>query len=176
MLFAAHTCFLSCQRPESKNRLLYLGSNPESLAALRDALRRSQSRIIACPDRGSALLFLESDIPYRLLLIDLDWRGKDEASKLVQLARSLPHRRQMTILILATKSSHMRTVARKAGFDECVTRTTDMAWVAEVVTRLLLLPDNETKGSMSGTDSGSDTGSEPVPTGRCVGGDAAASF
>lgn len=144
MLFAAHTCFLCWQRPESKHRLLYIGSHFQSLAALRNALRESQSRIIACPDRGSAILFLRSDIPYQSLLIDLEWQGKDQALELVQFARSLPHRRQMpAILVLAT--IHMRAVARKAGFDECVMRTTDMARVAEVVTRLLQLPENELK-------------------------------
>jgi len=146
MLAPTHISPLCCSRPESKFRLLYLGCDLESLVALRDVLRKPQFQIVACSDRGSAVLFLKSQIPYHLLLIDLEWRGT-EGLKLARLAHSLRHRKQMaTVLVAATKvTRHTEELARKAGADECIIKTKDMAGVAEAARRLLGITRGETK-------------------------------
>jgi len=70
---------------------LYLGTDLELIAAVRQELTESDYRLVACSDRESAILFLKSEIPYHLLLIDLDWRGR-EVLKFARLANSLRHR------------------------------------------------------------------------------------
>lgn len=110
----------------------------KALVSLRALLARPQVHIIACSDGGSAILFLKSEIPYHLLLIDLEWRGA-EGLKLARLARSLRHRKQMgTVLISATAlTGHMDELARKVGIYEYVGKTQDMAEAVEAITRLL---------------------------------------
>ena len=146
MLAPTHISCRSCPCPESKFRLLYVGCDFESLVALRNVLRKPQFQLIACSDRGSAVLFLKSQIPYHLLLIDLEWRGR-EGLKLARLAHSLRHRKQMaTVIVAATKlTRHMGALAREAGADECVMKTQDMAGVTEAITRLLLIEGRESK-------------------------------
>jgi CheY-like chemotaxis protein len=61
----------TCPRaPEAKFRLLYLGNDLKLIAALRQTLPEPDYRIVACADHGSAILFLKSETPYDLLLID----------------------------------------------------------------------------------------------------------
>ena|SRR5882672_403882 len=123
---------------ESKFRLLYLGTDLKFMAALRQLLTEPDYRLVACSDQGSAVLFLKSDIPYDLLLIDLEWQGT-EGLKLAKLARSLRHRRRMPIiLVAATKlSSDVKTLARKAGVSECVTKAPNVSVVSEAIRRLI---------------------------------------
>ena len=138
MQTSTHICSDCRPRAESKFRLLFVSSDLEALVSLRAVLTRPQVHIIACSDRGSAILFLKSEIPYHLLLIDLEWRGT-EGLKLARLARSLRHRKQMgTVLISATAlTGQMDELARKAGIHEYVRKTQDMAEAVEAITRLL---------------------------------------
>ncbi len=121
---------------ESKFRLLYLGTDLELMAAVRQALTEPDYRLVACSDRESAILFLRSEIPYDLLLIDLEWRGK-EGLKLARLAHSLRHRKRMPIILLTARKlrSDIRTLARKAGVKECVKKTPDIGAVSEAIKR-----------------------------------------
>ncbi|MEP6742017.1 MAG: hypothetical protein ABJB61_05915 [bacterium] len=71
-------------------------------------------------------------------MIDLEWRGT-EGLKLAQLAHSLGHREQMAIILVAANELSRRTQAsaRKAGVNECVLKTPDMAGVTEAIKRLV---------------------------------------
>jgi CheY-like chemotaxis protein len=117
---------------------LYLGTDLELIATMRRVLAESDYQLVACADRESCILFLKSDIQYRLLLIDLEWQGTD-GLKLAQLAHSLRHRKSMpTVLVAPTRlPRHLSALARDAGVDECVIKTKDMSGVAQTVTRLL---------------------------------------
>src|SRR6266404_8003942 len=95
---------------ESKFRVLYLGSDLQMLAALRGVLTEPDYRLVACSDRESCILFIKSEIPYDLLLIDLEWRGM-EGLELSQLARSLRHRKRMPIILVATTKLSSRLKA-----------------------------------------------------------------
>ena len=120
---------------KSKYRLLYLGTDVELIMALRKKLREPDDRLVACSDREGAIMFLKSEIPYDLLLIDLEWRGM-KGLKLAQLTRSLSHRKRMPIILVATElSDRLAEVARRAGVNECVTKTPDMDAVSEAVRR-----------------------------------------
>jgi response regulator RpfG family c-di-GMP phosphodiesterase len=121
---------------ESKYRLLYLGNDLKLIAALRQVLTEPDYRLVACSDQESAVLFLRSEIPYDLLLIDFDWQGK-EGLKLARLAHSLRHRKRMPIILVAATevSSRVKALARKGGINECVTKTPDMGGVSEAIRR-----------------------------------------
>ena len=123
---------------ESQFRLLYLGADLEFIAVLRKPLTKAGCRLVTCSDRGSAILFLKSDIPYDLMLIDFEWQ-KEEGLKLARLAHSLSHRKRMPILLLAATESNEKVgiFARKLGAGECVMKTPDMVGVIEAIKRLL---------------------------------------
>ena len=119
----------------SKFRLLYLGGDLELIAALKQVLSEPEYRLVACSDRGGAVLFLKSDIPYDLMLIDFEWRGK-AGLEMATLALTLSHRKSMPVLLVsATKLDRQtKTIARKAGVQECVLKTED---VGEIIKRWL---------------------------------------
>jgi len=123
---------------ESKFRLLYLGTDLQLIAAVRQALTEPNYRLVTCPDRESAALFLKSEIPYQLLLIDLEWRGK-EVLKMARRAHSLRHRKRMPIILVAATelSSGIKTLARRAGVNECVTKKPDIGAVIEAIRHMM---------------------------------------
>jgi DNA-binding response OmpR family regulator len=120
---------------EPKSRLLYLGNDLKFITALRQALGEAVYLLVTCADREGALLFLESDIPYDVLLIDYAWRKKD-GLETARLARKLAHRKRMPIVLLGGTrlSRQTRAVAAKAGVQECVLKTQD---IPEVIRRLI---------------------------------------
>lgn len=128
-----------CPRPtKAKFRLLYLSDDLKLLAALRQRLTEPDYQLVACADRGSAILFLKSEIPYDLLLIDHQWRGK-EGLDLARLARSLTARKRMPIVLTtATElTSRMKALARTAGVNKCVTKTPDPIALVDAIRQLV---------------------------------------
>jgi CheY-like chemotaxis protein len=105
-----------------------LGADLEFIDALRKALTEAGCRLVTCSDRESAILFLKSDIPYDLLLIDFEWQ-KEEGLKLARLARSIRYRKRMPITLAAATilNRQLETLARRAGVNECVTKTRDVS-------------------------------------------------
>jgi DNA-binding response OmpR family regulator len=82
-------------------------------------------------------LFLESEIPYDLMLIDLEWRGT-EGLKLARLAHSLRHRKRMPIIAIATQlNNDVQTLARRAGVKELVTKTPNMEIAGEAIRKII---------------------------------------
>ena len=128
---------------ESKFRLLYVGSDLKLLAALKKLLRKPEYHIVSCPDRGSAILFLEGDARYNLLLFELELRGAT-GLELAQLARSLSHREHLPIVIVTANEviGELEALARNSCADEFVTKK-DLAAVPEAITYLLGLGTNE---------------------------------
>lgn len=125
------------QSTESKFRLLFLGSDLELIRALRQVLAEPDYRLVACSDRGGAIMFLSSEIPYDALLIDLEWQRR-KGLKLARLARSLSHRKRMLIILVATElSDRLAEAARRAGVNECVTKTPDMRAVSETIRQMI---------------------------------------
>lgn len=123
---------------ESKFRVLYVGTDLELMAAVRQVLTEPVYRLVTCSDRESAILFISSEIPYHLLLIDLEWRGK-EGLKLARLARSLKHRKRMPIILVTAKklSSATNTSAWRAGVNESLTKTPDIGAVSEAIRHMI---------------------------------------
>ena len=115
-------------------RLLYVGSDQHWLAALRKVLRKPEYHIVSCPDRGSAILFLKGEARYHLLLFELELRGTT-GLELASLARSLPHREQLPIIVVAEDevTDQLEERARRAGASECLTKTGDISVAAAFV-------------------------------------------
>jgi response regulator RpfG family c-di-GMP phosphodiesterase len=117
----------ACQNSSSTEpefRLLYLGNDLKLIATLRQVLPEPVYRLVTCSDRESAVLFLKSDIPYEVLLIDLEWRGKN-GLEVAGLARKLRHRKRMPIVLLAGAKLNRRrqTVAAEAGVTTWMLKT-----------------------------------------------------
>jgi response regulator RpfG family c-di-GMP phosphodiesterase len=123
---------------EARYRLLYLGSDLELVAALQRVLTKPDYRLVTCSDRESAILFLKSEIPYHLLLIDLEWRGR-EGLKLARLAHSMRHRKRIPIILLAAAESNneLQALARRAGVTEFVKKTPAMDAVSETILQII---------------------------------------
>lgn len=132
MLASAHA-----QSTESKFRLLYLGSDLTLIAALRKELTEPVYRLVACSDREGAIMFLKSEIPYDLLLIDLEWQAR-EGLKVAQLTGSLTQREGMPIVLVGVElSKHTMKLASRAGVNKCVTKTPDMGAVSETIQQMI---------------------------------------
>jgi response regulator RpfG family c-di-GMP phosphodiesterase len=130
----AHECPRSA---ESKFRILYLGTDLKLIAALRQVLTEPDYQLVAGADHGGAILFLRSEIPYDLLLIDFEWRGK-EGLELAQLAHSLTSRKRMPIILVSPTelSSRLKKSAREASVSKCVTKTPDAEVVSQTIRQL----------------------------------------
>jgi DNA-binding response OmpR family regulator len=76
--------------------------------------------------------------PLILALIDLEWQRR-KGLKLARLARSLQHRKRMPIILVAATelSDRLAEVARRAGVNECVTKTPDMGAVSEMIRQMI---------------------------------------
>ena len=86
----AHRC---PRKPEPKFRFLYLGSDLDFMTALKTALTEADYQLVSCGHGEHATMFLKSEIPYDLLLIDFEWKGT-EGLKPAQFAQSLRHRKR----------------------------------------------------------------------------------
>src|SRR5258705_5147461 len=108
-------------------RVLYLGNDLKLIATVRQVLAEPVYRLVTCVDRESAVLLLKSEISSEVLLIDLQWRGKN-GLEVVRLARKIPHRKRMPIVLLAnTKLNRRRqTVAAEAGVTTWMLKTEDV--------------------------------------------------
>ena len=120
---------------EPKFRFLFLGNDLKFIAALRQALDEAVYLLVTCADREGAVLFLESDILYEVLLIDFAWRKKD-GLEVARFARKLRHRKRMPIVLLGGTrlSRRTRAAAEEAGVTLCVLKTQD---VPEVIKGLI---------------------------------------
>ena len=128
----------ACQNPSStkpKVRLLYLGNDLKLIALLRQVLAEPVYLLVTCSDRESAVLFLKSDIPNQVLLIDLEWRGKN-GLEVARLARKLRHRKRMPIVLLvgAKLNRRRQTVAAEAGVTTWMLKTED---IGEAIKRVM---------------------------------------
>jgi DNA-binding response OmpR family regulator len=120
----------------SKFRVLYVGNDLKFIAAFREVVSESVYRLVTCSDHESIILFLKSDIPYDLMLIDHDWRG-NEGLKLARLARSQSHRKQMPIVLLSSVSldRETRALVQKASVVECALKSADLS---KLVSRVIV--------------------------------------
>ncbi len=135
MLTLTHRSCPGYQKPDY--RVLYVGRDEALLVALRKSLGKPQYHIVSCMDRDSAILFLRGDPKYDLLLFDVDLLGP-KGLELARMAQSLSHRRRTPIIITANElTRRLEQRASKTEIRACITKTSDMALIAQVIIRLL---------------------------------------
>jgi len=121
----------------SEYRLLYVGRDAEWFRRLKNVLGLPANRLVYCPGH-SVEYFLKRDIRYDLFLFDLDLLN-ETGLELVRLARSLSHRQDTPIIIVASavvvdrlKELFLNTVA-----NACLTKTSDVSAAVETILHLL---------------------------------------
>ena len=125
-------------REKSEYRLLYVGQDVEWYRRLKSELGLPANRLVYCPGRSSAELYLESYIRYDLLLFDLDLLN-EAGLEFVGLIRSLPHRQHTPIIVLAAEEviGRLKELVRSAGANECLSKIGDTSAAVETIQRLL---------------------------------------
>ena len=84
---------------KARYRLLYVGEDQEFFRAVRAILKWPEYHIVSCPHVGTAILFLEGNPRYDLLILEAEARGKS-GLKLAQQTRSMAHRSHTPIVIV----------------------------------------------------------------------------
>ncbi|HEY9405708.1 MAG TPA: response regulator [Pyrinomonadaceae bacterium] len=102
--------------------------------AVQETLEAEGWRVSLCGDGGVALLRLASETRYSLLLLDNNLPSVS-GIELVRYARTLPHRREMPIIMFS--ASECGGEARRAGVDEFLRKPQDTGKIVETVARLL---------------------------------------
>jgi len=96
MLMLPHDCLKIANSERARVRLLYVAGDLDFLRALRKVLTEPEYHIVSCPHVGSAILFLEGNPRYDLLIFELELRGLE----LTKLARSLSHHEHLPIVMV----------------------------------------------------------------------------
>ena len=131
MLWSTHN--LPVADSDVRFRILYVGDDLQFLSALRKPLGEADHKVVSCMDRGSAVLFLEGDPRYDLLLLDLELL--DAAGfELVKLAQSLRHRRRTPIVVVSAERNVARfaRLCSSAGIEKCLSKRTVSAIVKAI--------------------------------------------
>ena len=127
-------------REKSEYRLLYVGQDVEWFRRLKSVpFSLPANRLVYCPAVVKVKHLLTSDVRYDLFLFDLDLL-KETSLELVRLVRSLPHRQQIPIIIVAADEvigRRLRELVRSAGADECLAKTGEISAAEKTIQRLL---------------------------------------
>jgi len=89
---------------KARYRLLYVGEDQEFFRAVRAILKWPEYHIVSCPHVGTAILFLEGNPRYELLVFEVEVRGKS-GLKLARQTRSIEHRLRVPIVIVLPDES-----------------------------------------------------------------------
>ncbi|HYG10402.1 MAG TPA: response regulator [Pyrinomonadaceae bacterium] len=102
--------------------------------AIEETLEAAGWRVTRCGDGAVALLRLASQTSYHLLLCD-NQLPSVTGLELVRYARTLPHRKQMPIIMFS--ATECGREARDAGVDVFLRKPQDVGKVVETIARLL---------------------------------------
>jgi CheY-like chemotaxis protein len=129
---------LTSDREKSEYRLIYVGQDVGWFRRLKNLLGLPANRLVYCAGGSTAEHFVESDIRYDLFLFDLDLLN-ESGLKLVRMVRSLGHRRDIPIIIVAADEviGRLGELVRSAGADECLSKTADISAAVETIQRHL---------------------------------------
>jgi DNA-binding response OmpR family regulator len=113
-----------------RRRLLYVGTDLAVLQTLKDELSDEGWFVVRSPGGNPAVLLLESEIHYDLLVFDEELAGTS-GMELVRLARSVEHRRRTPMILLSFADCAI--AARRAGADKCLRKPDHLYALAETV-------------------------------------------
>jgi len=136
MLIRLDCSTIPYQRPDF--RLLYVGSDQDWLAALRKVLKKPEYHIVSCPDRGTAKTFITSEIQYDLFIFDHEMRDR-AAFELIQLVRSLDHRRSSPVMVVGREGENgMSDFTKASGGTAYARKAKDFSAIHVTISRLLV--------------------------------------
>ena len=136
-------------------RLLYVGEDLALIRFLREAFHGPEYHVITCPDRGSAEMFIRSEIRYQLFIFDHEMRHR-AAFDLTRLVRSLRHRERLPAIVVGTElGSSLIEFTRASGGDEYVEKCENFSAVRKVIERFILSSSENVSGTASPADKGS---------------------
>ncbi len=114
-------------------RILHVEDSQLVADAIRNTLEMEGWHVEICDNGLTALKKLSGDAPYDLLLLDNELPGLSGLD-LTQMARKLPHRRRLPIIMLS--ATDCETEAWRAGVDAFLRKPQDVLSIAETVARL----------------------------------------
>ncbi len=115
-------------------RILHVEDNEAVATFVRDALSDERMRLDHCADGIAALEILKGSTPYDLMIVDNDLPGLS-GLELVLRSKSLPHRRNMQIVMLS--GDEIEKEAWRAGVHEFLRKPKDVDRLNSAVLRLL---------------------------------------
>jgi CheY-like chemotaxis protein len=140
-------------------RLLYIGDDRPLMTSLRQLFPKPRYQVVTCPDRGSAEMYIKSEIQYDLFILDHEMRDR-AAFDLAQLIRSLPHRQHLSVMIVGTESEDSLADFTKAAGGNAYLRKVGMfSEIHKAIGRYLADAICSSTGKTSGTASRPDAGS-----------------
>ncbi|HYP01668.1 MAG TPA: response regulator, partial [Pyrinomonadaceae bacterium] len=114
--------------------ILHVEDNKVLAEAAREALEEEGWTVRQCADGAEALGEIAGEAHYDLLLCDNELPGA-RGVEIVRQARTLPHRRQIPIIMFS--ASDCEAEAHRAGADAFLHKPKDIALLTETVARLL---------------------------------------
>lgn len=129
-------------------KILYVEDNFTLRHFVRDVLDMMGWHIYCASDRFTARLFLKSDEPYDLLLLDNELHNRTVGLELVKLARRLPRRKQMPIILFSIEDCAAE--AQRAGVNAFIRKPTGLHSLLDTVKRLLDMQDSNPRRGRSG--------------------------
>jgi two-component SAPR family response regulator len=153
MLMLPHDCSPIIDSETARYRLLYVGEDQEFFRALRGILKWPEYHIVSCPHVGTAILFLEGNPRYDLLILEAEVRGKS-GLKLARQTRSMAHRSHIPIVIVSPDESavDINKRRRQRNVNKWVYKE-DVSTCIEAIRMLLASTRRRNPASVSGTAS-----------------------
>lgn len=153
MLMLPHNYSPIIDSEKARYRILYVGDDVELLRALKRVLKWPDYHLVSCPHVDSAILFLEGDPRYDLLIFEIEVRGKS-GLKLAHQTRSIEHRSHLPIVMVVPNDSEVGKGEQRRTRDvnKWVCKQ-DVSNCAEVIATLLALTRRCNPVLVSGTAS-----------------------
>lgn len=135
-------------------RMLYVGDDLALIRFLRGVFREPEYHVVSCPDRGSAEMFIKSEIRYQLFIFDHEMRHR-AAFDLTRLVRSLYHRERLPAIVVGREvGSSLIEFTRASGGDEYVEKFEGFSAVRKVIEQFILSSSENVSGTASRRDAG----------------------
>ncbi|MFL6212134.1 MAG: response regulator [Pyrinomonadaceae bacterium] len=114
--------------------ILHVEDNQLVAATVKELLAYEGWRVTLCPDGPAGLRALESRTHYDLLLMDNELPGLD-GWRLIQHARTLPHRQATPIIMMSARD--MTQTATEVGADAFLMKPEGVARLVPTISRLV---------------------------------------
>ena len=117
-------------------RVLVADDDPEICTLIKTILRNASFEVMVCPDAESALVHLQRDKPYDILISDFMLPGIS-GIELITMVRASPQTARIPILMISGHSNYaMDARAKSAGADHFLNKPFTLSQLRSTVTAL----------------------------------------